>query len=695
MKLKSHLQKSLDKSAEKRQKRLGQFFTNPLLARLLASLSSFKNVRSILDPMAGTGNLLLASRDKFGDASIAYGGIEIDPSALRSAKEKMPWCNLILGDVFNPDTIDKLPGKQWDLIITNPPYVRYQNLSKLEIDEFAIPSNKDIRSNLLRIIEGLDHLDQEDRELFTTLVNSYSGLADMAVPSWILCAALCATNGTLAIILPESWWSREYSLIVRYMLFRWFKIKYIVDDMHAHWFHGAQVKTSLLVAEKIPRKRSALNWMTEDHYLHIKLSGEAFSNNSLVGNLVEGSSFDPEGDFVQLTSKWLSSGQSYKTNLVDAKLVSIGKSAESLIRSSRGQKWLSKLENNTQKQIVSDKHSESFTLPSEIRHWLIKYPSKTKFTTLESLGVNIGQGLRTGANSFFYVTLALDNEKKDVDVVLSPLLGGLREVIPSNVAYPVVRKQSDLSEAYVVKPQDLIGRVLMIHKYAHPDDIKRDPELSMFYKTMPKGLVNIINSASRVSVNGKHIWELSAVSPNTRNENKGRDTKKRFWYMLPDLSPRHNPDVFIPRVNSGIPKVYLNSNRASIIDANFSTLWLSSDSKVDIWSLLALLNSSWCWAVLEYSSAIMGGGALKVEAAHLRKIPMPILSKRELEHLSKLGKMFDKVDEKKIKQKIDELIISSIVGDKFTVDAYNSLLSLSNEKMSQRKNHKNFKYKGA
>jgi len=91
----------------------------------------------------------------------------------------------------------------------------------------------------------------------------------------------------------------------------------------------------------------------------------------------------------------------------------------------------------------------------------------------------------------------------------------------------------------------------------------------------------------------------------------------------------------------------------------------------------------------------MGGGALKVEAAHLRKIPMPILSKRELEHLSKLGKMFDKVDEKKIKQKIDELIISSIVGDKFTVDAYNSLLSLSNEKMSQRKNHKNFKYKGA
>ena len=46
----------------------------------------------------------------------------------------------------------------------------------------------------------------------------------------------------------------------------------------------------------------------------------------------------------------------------------------------------------------------------------------------------------------------------------------------------------------------------------------------------------------------------------------------RFWYMLPDFTPRHIPQAFVPRVIHKTPRVYANMEPAILIDANFDFL---------------------------------------------------------------------------------------------------------------------------
>jgi hypothetical protein len=75
-----------------------------------------------------------------------------------------------------------------------------------------------------------------------------------------------------------------------------------------------------------------------------------------------------------------------------------------------------------------------------------------------------------------------------------------------------------------------------------------------------------------------------------------------------------------------------------VVDANFSTLWPSAPDALPSEALLALLNGSWVWANLEATGTVLGGGALKVEATDLRRLPLPDLSAHEVEQLVALGR---------------------------------------------------------
>jgi hypothetical protein len=74
-----------------------------------------------------------------------------------------------------------------------------------------------------------------------------------------------------------------------------------------------------------------------------------------------------------------------------------------------------------------------------------------------------------------------------------------------------------------------------------------------------------------------------------------------------------------------------------VIDANFSTLWPSRDTVATAHALLAMLNSALCVAEMELRGTVLGGGALKLEAAHLRRLPLPALGERDWAHLDELG----------------------------------------------------------
>lgn len=671
-----------------RRKRLGQYFSGTKLGQLLAALASADQATSIIDPMAGNGDMLVACR-QFCAISTLFGAMEIDPIALKACVERIPEATSILGNAFAPESIEQFTMKQWDLVITNPPYVRYQSLASGAGEDFYIPSGQEVRDQLLAAIDNAVALDIEDKRLFKQLALAYSGLADLAVPSWILCAVLCAPNGRLALVLPESWLSRDYAFVVHYLLLRWFKIKYIVEDSHAAWFPDVQVKTTLLVADRIPRKSSAFDWKRTDMFLRIRLSGSTVGVGGIVENVFDRAEKNPEQAFAKLASAWLTSGIGERTSMVEAELVSLSGVAGNLKRACIKRKWLREIEASS---LVSHKvPTETYSMPTALAKWLGDLPH-SEITSLHFFGVRVGQGLRTGANFFFYAD-AINESLDEVELQMSKEFGSVTIKVPKAFVLPVIRKQVELPKGHVVEAKELKGRVLAFQYSALPEDIipiKIENEATSSYKEIPRPLADFIRAADELEIDneGKHIRQLSAVAPNVRAGGSKKAQVPRFWYMLPDFTLRHRPDLLVARVNSGSPRSFLNKNREAIVDANFSTIWLNANSVADNWGLLALMNSTWFRAALELSAAIMGGGALKVEASHLLRIPLPKLTQADWLALSRLGSKLTTESNDELQVEIDELLCSALLGRRATLDDLRALYTITFEARMRRERRK-------
>lgn len=664
------------------RKRRGQYFTGIPLARFLAALAGAEKASSIIDPMAGQADMLLACL-KEGARPAQIGAMEIDPiahslSVARLVTAGEPSATVIHGSAFDAHTLQSLPTLLWDLCITNPPYVRYQSLARSVGSESSLPGALEVRNSLLAALDILN-LNGDDRRLLKVLSSNYSGLSDLAVPSWILCAALVREGGTLAMVVPDTWLSRDYALTIRYLLLRWFRIRYVIEDKDAVWFPEALVRTTLLVAERIPRRSTAFQWKDE-RYLRVRLSGRVADDRSVVGRLFPKADH-PEKEFVRLIEKWTENKTKPDTELVDTEWVGLNDFARNTYQACLDHQWLEALEGNEPPQDVD----HAALLPPPLSAWLGTSSGRVSFTLFEKIGVRAGQGLRTGANQFFYASKIGDTRNGEV-IAPSAIFGIGRVHVPEGCVRAVLRKQSELPAGFRIKVTSLKGRVLSLQEYALPEDLKRCSSVGgkvsgNMYRPMPEGLAKLVRVAANTVVDNKYhsvrIPDLSAVAPNARPVNRRKPTSvPRFWYMLPTFMPRHRPDVFMARVNHGHPKTFLNTKRAALIDANFVTVWVEGNTNVTASALLAVLNSSWCTSALELTATVMGGGALKVEAAHVRRLPLPVFNVVQWNSLSRLGTSLSNASQGTIEQllnEIDQLILESIFGG---VDIHQKLKEL-------------------
>lgn len=640
-----------------KRKRLGQYFSGAKLAKLLSKIAFQKNIKTVIDPMAGCGDMLNGCLT-IGVSHKNLFGIEIDSSAYIKLKEAgfENKDNFLNCDSFDSSRASAFTAKHWDLVITNPPYVRYQLLRHADTYDENIPNSEEVRKGLIKTIESNLFLSATEKKIFQILAKSYSGLSDLAVPSWLLCASMVKSGGTLAMVLPESWLTRDYAIPVNYLLMRLFKLKYIVEDTSGKWFNNAQVKTLLLIATK---RKKALGSAFEDDastYLHIKLREGSSSDNSLVGGLFP-ESVEPEDSFYDyissLDEEFLQKDDSYHS-VSRIKTAYYRDKLKSLFFK---QRWAGELE--------VKKVSNSVSFGNSIYKLLSENRLRTHFSTLESNGVGVGQGLRTGANKFFYVDRTDNPNIYKLDKVFSYT----HISAPSKYLIPVVRKQAELPNNYLVKSDFLDGRVLALQEYSGIDmpdcsrqDIPESIELSQHLLLAEQ--VNIGTADSP-----KFFHELSAVIPNIKKASKGMEAK--HWYMLPNFTQRHRPDLLMPRVNHNSPKTYLNNNRSAIVDANFTTLWVKGGSHFDEYMLLAFLNSDWVITYLEDASSKMGGGALKVEASHVKQIPVPKMNEQNLLKLSKLGKRLTSSTEEtshSLLNKINQEINSCIFGKERAIE---------------------------
>jgi hypothetical protein len=670
------------------KKRLGQYFTGVSLARLLAALGGADTASAAIDPMVGTGDMLIGCLEH-GAKPAVLAGIEIDPGAHTTCLERLAEgevadSTVLCGSAFSAATIRDLPTTSWDLCITNPPYVRYQSTSRATGGEVRLPSATEIRQGLIASIDELDALDDEDKRLFRELAKGYSGLADLAVPSWILCAGLVKVGGTLAMLVPTTWLSRDYAFPIRYLLSRWFDMRFVVEDADAAWFDEALVRTTLVVATRVNRRESAFRPAENDGYLHVDIGRQLADDRSLVGAAYPGE-MDPDLAFVAEAEEWRTRRFVPKRAGLGGYWVPAGHVSGTLERTAQGAEWLSTVESTAASPPTARPTRVDLPLPlatalgTHTPDWCL---------TLEELGWRVGQGLRTGANQFFYVDLVETSVDGEL-VRVADALGGGDVVVPRDALEPVLRRQAELPDGFAVRSVELRGRALAFQGYALSEDVELAPGI---YRPMARGLGDHVRHAATVNVGNdeepKLIPDLSAVAPNARRPNPARPTVvARFWYQLPAFTDRHRPSLALARVNHGHPRTYLNDGRSAIIDANFSTLWPDPEALVDDLALLAVLNSVWTYAAMEAGCTVLGGGALKVEASHLRRLPIPNVSSAAWCTLSNLGQQLRTSAPSGLAAllaQIDELVTVELVGAEEAPAVLGRVRRLAAERLSGR-----------
>lgn len=586
-----------------RRKRLGQFFSGLKLGRLLGAIAQGDKACTIIDPMVGSGDLLQACLD-LGARPRLVAGIEIDGLAATKSQRRVDSATILHGSAFDPSIVRQLSCRSFDLVIGNPPYVRYQDGA---VEKEGIPAASTVRHHLALSLDLMDHLSNYDRELLHAAVASYSGLADLAVPACLLSMAFVSPGGRLALVLPQAWLARNYSQPVRDCLNTMFDVEVIVEDDSASWFPDALVKTSLLVARRRPSQKTA----NGNEYTHVHLGRGAVDSESLVGEVFPNSK-QPEVDFARV----LMAGGSF---LQKPEVVHL----------------------STSQMLSGNPNKDKDFIDPVLRRisgQLSVQPFRT--TTLRELGVSVGQGLRTGANEFFYVKPSPNGR----GFIPATVLGGQPVECPEELLRPSVRDQRGGTHA-----------ILDLRRIALPEDL---PDGHSYYDVMPPSLCIHVRKAAK-TLSGKPgrkkpIPELSAVKTNVRSERRG--APPRFWYMLPDFRPRHLPDVYLPRVCANRPRPVL-ANRNLLVDANFITF--RCDGPLSSGALMGILHSNWVWGWLEATGAVMGGGALKIESTMLDRMPIPRLDLQQINQLEVLWRLLCTGRSEKSGGNVDEVIFGS------------------------------------
>ena len=625
------------------QKRFGQYFSGDKVAALLSLLlPQGLQYCSIIDPMVGNGDLLSAVVAK-ATKNVQMLGVEIDEPVAVACQKRLPQANIICEDAFQSKAV--ITEKGWDLVITNPPYVRYQLQND---DNSVMPTGNAIRDNLFTLLNQLSYLDAEEKQLLLQITQNYSGLSDMAVPSWILCASLVKTGGILAMVVPETWLNREYAKPIQYLLLKTFDVLTIARDVNACWFDNALVRTCLIVAKK--KKIVPLSETSGEKTLFIDLGAGLVGECSLVDNLAW-NGLSGEKALIDLLTRTV--------NAADNDFALESRSTMSLfpqmLASQRIPKWMSSGDFQAQ--------NNASQLPRELGSILNSVPEQA-YMTLGDFGIHCGQGLRSGANEFFYLEITGETDDK-YSLFTSKWFGRGRTIeVPKKFIIRCVQNRRQVT-GLVANPQALETGVLYLQDHIRPQDFNVcTHNAAERYKVLPSALNDYISTAEKYkNPRGISFREYSAVKP---NEKKIDSQYERFWYMLPQFAPRHLPNLCITRVSSTTADcVYIPQSEENpiAVDANFVTLWGSSEETIKI--CLALLNSTWSKCYLELLCTVMGGGALKIEASHVRQLLFPKLNRRQLQRLSKYGITIAKKQKitPELRNAIDATILESFTDE--------------------------------
>ena len=162
------------------QKLRGAYYTPLQLANAMVGLFAPENIHTVLEPSSGDG-VFLDSLKQLGliNQIASVDAVEIEPDEAQKVEKN--YSNYQNVHVLNEDFLEfysrMISGKkQYDLILGNPPYIRYQYLTEAQ------------------------------RELQSKILTSHGMKSNKLINAWVAflvaCVQLLSENGKIALVIP-------------------------------------------------------------------------------------------------------------------------------------------------------------------------------------------------------------------------------------------------------------------------------------------------------------------------------------------------------------------------------------------------------------------------------------------------------------------------------------------------------------
>ena len=220
----------------KGKNRYGQYFTPQLIVNYMISISNIRENSSILEPSSGQGIFIdTLKKNHFSNIT----GYEIDRTLCQNQ-------NFVINESFVTTEINE----KYDLIIGNPPYIRWKNLEE-ELKE-----------------ELKNH----------TLWNQYfNSLCDYSYIFILKSIELLKDGGELIFITPEYWLNTKHSLTLRNYMVQNGYFEQITHFNETPIFEKATVSTIIFKYIKSKNKNNSKIKLIK-YYANRKLTDEIIEN---------------------------------------------------------------------------------------------------------------------------------------------------------------------------------------------------------------------------------------------------------------------------------------------------------------------------------------------------------------------------------------------------------------------------------
>lgn len=224
---------TLIREAVESQKLRGGYYTPKLIAKFLCEWGITDLTERVLEPSCGDGNFIEAAILRFNELGISGNelkgrikGIELIEEESLKAKSRAKNLGLNSNTIENSDFFNFVQESQlekYDLVIGNPPFIRYQNFPE-EHRKIAI-------------------------EMMNDLGLKPNKLTNIWVPFLVISSSLLKENGKMAMVIPAELFQVKYAAETRVFLSKFFE-RLTIITFKKLVFENIQQEVVLLLCEK-------------------------------------------------------------------------------------------------------------------------------------------------------------------------------------------------------------------------------------------------------------------------------------------------------------------------------------------------------------------------------------------------------------------------------------------------------------